>query len=71
MATMKSREIFKFYQRVLNRRPYFMQAVQAGTLMGAGDLISQTFIENKSLKEVDYKRMLKFSSIGFFIGVSV
>lgn len=57
--------LLKFYQEALRKRPYLVQAVQAGTLMGAGDLISQTFIEKRS---PDLKRTLKFSSIGFFIG---
>lgn len=70
MIAMKGRDILKLYQKALNNRPYLMQAIQTGTLMGAGDLISQTLIENKSLKQVDYKRLLKFSCIGFFIGVS-
>lgn len=67
---MKTRGIFKLYQQVLVRRPYLIQAVQTGALMGAGDLISQTLIEKKSLKHVDYMRTIKFSSIGFFVGVS-
>lgn len=67
---MKSRSVFKLYQQALVRRPYLIQAVQTGTLMGAGDLISQTLIEKKELKHVDYMRTIKFSSIGFFVGVS-
>lgn len=67
---MKTRSIFKLYQQALVRRPYLVQAVQTGALMGAGDLISQTLIEKKSLKQVDYIRTIKFSSIGFFVGVS-
>lgn len=67
---MKTRGIFKIYQQALVRRPYLIQAVQTGALMGAGDLISQTIIEKKTLKHVDYMRTIKFSSIGFFVGVS-
>lgn len=67
---MKGRGIFKLYQDVLNRRPYFVQAIQTGTLMAAGDVISQTIIEKIPVKYIDYKRTLKFSSIGFFVGVS-
>ncbi|RVE45581.1 hypothetical protein evm_009778 [Chilo suppressalis] len=65
---MKARNLFKLYQQSLNRRPYLMQAVQTGTLMAAGDLICQTFIEKKTTKQVDYKRTIGFSSIGFFVG---
>ena len=64
------RGLFKLYQDVLRRRPYLVQAVQTGALMGSGDLISQTLIERKSITNVDYMRTLKFSSIGFFVGVS-
>ncbi|KAM3966876.1 mitochondrial inner membrane protein Mpv17-like isoform 1-T3 [Aphomia sociella] len=67
-ATMRFRNIFKLYQQALARRPYLVQAVQAGTLMGAGDIISQTIIEKTKLKEIDYKRTLQFSSIGLFVG---
>ena len=62
--------IFRIYEKLLSKRPYLVQAIQTGTLMGAGDLISQYFIENKPLKKVDYERTVKFSSIGFFVGVS-
>lgn len=65
------RSFIKVYQNALCRRPYLVQAVQTGTLMAAGDAISQTFIENTALKDVDYKRMFKFASIGFFVGVSM
>lgn len=67
----KVRGIFQFYQKLLNKRPYLVQAVQTGTLMGAGDLISQSLIEDKALKHIDYRRTLRFSSIGFFVGVSI
>lgn len=67
---MKTRNFLKLYQQALVRRPYLVQAVQTGTLMGAGDLISQTLIEKKSLTQVDCMRTIKFSSIGFFVGVS-
>ncbi|XP_046970599.1 protein Mpv17 [Vanessa cardui] len=63
-----ARGIFQLYQKLLSNRPYLVQAIQAGTLMGAGDIISQTCIENKSVENFDYKRTIKFSSIGFFVG---
>ncbi|XP_031769638.1 protein Mpv17 [Galleria mellonella] len=67
-TTMRLQSIFKLYQKALVRRPYLVQAVQTGTLMGAGDIISQTIIEKKLIKELDYKRTLQFSSIGLFVG---
>ncbi|XP_026324092.1 protein Mpv17 [Hyposmocoma kahamanoa] len=68
LLIMKTRGVFKLYQQALVRRPYLIQAIQAGALMGAGDLISQTLIEKKQLKHVDYMRTIKFSSIGLFVG---
>ncbi|XP_068628969.1 protein Mpv17 [Battus philenor] len=65
---MKGRNIFQIYQKFLTRRPYLVQAIQTGTLMGAGDYISQVFVEKKSMKNVDLIRTLRFSSIGFFAG---
>lgn len=64
----KARGVFKLYQKLLNNRPYLVQAIQAGTLMGAGDVISQTLIENNGFNNIEYKRTLKFASIGFFVG---
>ncbi|CAH2267166.1 jg2901 [Pararge aegeria aegeria] len=64
----KARGIFQIYKKVLARRPYLVQAIQTGALMGAGDIISQTLIEKKSIAAVDFKRTLQFSSIGFFVG---
>lgn len=69
-VTMKVRGFVRMYKTVLERRPYVVQAVQTGTLMAAGDLISQTFIEKKTLQQTDFRRTLQFSSIGFIIGVS-
>ncbi|VVC92510.1 protein Mpv17 [Leptidea sinapis] len=65
---MKARGLVQFYQKLLKRRPYLVQAIQTGTLMATGDIISQTVIERKSFKYIDYVRTLKFSSIGFIIG---
>ncbi|XP_053601404.1 protein Mpv17 [Plodia interpunctella] len=66
-VAMKARGFFKLYQQALVRRPYLMQGLQSGILMGAGDLISQTVIEKKST-DINYKRTLQFTSIGMFVG---
>lgn len=42
-------------------------ALQAGLLMGGGDLIAQYFIEDKPLDQLDLKRTLSFASIGLFV----
>lgn len=70
VTMMKARNILKLYQQALTRWPYLMQAIQTGSLMATGDIISQTFIESKSFKQLDVKRTIGFSSIGFFVGVS-
>lgn len=67
---MSARHILQLYQKYLHKHPYLVQAIQTGALMGAGDYISQTLVEKKSVKNVDVVRTLRFSSIGFFAGVS-
>ncbi|XP_049872915.1 protein Mpv17 [Pectinophora gossypiella] len=67
LVTMQRFAIFRAYQRVLSRRPYLVQAIQTGALMGAGDLISQTIIEKKSFKQIEWQRSARFSCIGLFI----
>ncbi|XP_048005266.1 protein Mpv17 [Leguminivora glycinivorella] len=68
IVVLKFRDMFKLYQNALARRPYLMQAIQSGALMGAGDVISQTLIEKKTLKDLDYRRTCQFASIGLFVG---
>ncbi|XP_013166936.1 PREDICTED: protein Mpv17 [Papilio xuthus] len=65
---MTGRHILQLYQKFLNKHPYLVQAIQTGALMGAGDYISQTLVEKKSMKNIDLVRTLRFSSIGFFAG---
>lgn len=68
---MAPRGFFKIYQDLLVRRPYFVQAVQTGVLMAAGDVISQSAVEKTPLTSIDVARTLRFSSIGFFVVVSM
>lgn len=60
----------KSYQKTLDKRPYLVQAVQAGILMGAGDLCAQKFFSTNETVNIDYIRTLKFCSIGFVFVVS-
>lgn len=68
---MQSRRNFlgitKSYRRTLEKRPYLVQAIQAGILMGAGDLIAQKFFADTEAANIDYIRTLKFFSIGFLL----
>lgn len=59
--------ITKTYQRTLEKRPFLVQAVQAGLLMGAGDLCAQKFFTQTETVNIDYIRTLKFFTIGTFI----
>ncbi|XP_044267064.1 protein Mpv17 [Tribolium madens] len=63
------RWLFKVYETFLIRHPKMTQAVQTGVLMGAGDVISQVFIEEQPVKKLNYKRTLQFVSVGaFYVG---
>lgn len=62
--------VVKAYQNALVKRPVLMQAIQAGTLMGAGDVIAQTVFEKTRIQDLDCKRSMKFFAIGFCIVVS-
>lgn len=55
------------YTRALQKYPMLMQSVQAGALMGGGDLIAQFLIEKKSTNQLDLRRTLQFASMGLFV----
>lgn len=68
-----TRQIFKssriIYNNFLVRKPYLAQSIQVSVLMGAGDVLAQTFVEKKSIKEINVYRTFQFAGIGFcFIG---
>lgn len=46
-------------------RKYAKESLRTGCIMGLGDLLAQTIIEEKYIHEVDIKRTLKFTTIGF------
>ncbi|XP_041885374.1 protein Mpv17 isoform X1 [Corvus kubaryi] len=51
--------------RVLARRPGAAQALTAGALMGAGDVIAQQLVEQRGLRGHHCPRTLKMMAIGF------
>ncbi|XP_029893025.1 protein Mpv17 isoform X2 [Aquila chrysaetos chrysaetos] len=55
--------------RLLARRPGVAQALTAGALMGAGDVIAQQLVERRGLRGHHGPRTLKMMAIGFcFVG---
>ncbi|KAM6272785.1 mitochondrial inner membrane protein Mpv17 isoform 3-T3 [Spheniscus humboldti] len=55
--------------RLLARRPWAAQALTAGALMGAGDVIAQQLVERRGLHGHHGPRTLKMMTIGFcFVG---
>ncbi|XP_062429365.1 protein Mpv17 isoform X4 [Rhea pennata] len=57
------------YGRLLARRPRAAQALTAGALMGAGDVIAQQLVERKGLRGHQGRRTVKMMAIGFcFVG---
>ncbi|XP_046770878.1 protein Mpv17 isoform X12 [Gallus gallus] len=56
-------------RRFLARRPWAVQALTAGALMGAGDVIAQQLVEQRGLRGHHSQRTLKMMAIGFcFVG---
>jgi len=51
----------------MGRNPMFTASSQAGILMCAGDLISQTFVEKKDARSIDLYRTLRFGLVGFIV----
>ncbi|KRT79939.1 hypothetical protein AMK59_6473, partial [Oryctes borbonicus] len=61
--------LLQIYKRALNNYPILTQTIQTSILMGAGDAISQIFIENKGYKEYNLLRTSQFCTVGFcFLG---
>ncbi|XP_013918083.1 PREDICTED: protein Mpv17 isoform X2 [Thamnophis sirtalis] len=55
---------WRVYQRLMVQHPWKVQIITAGTLMGAGDVISQQMIERRGLSGHNGWRTLKMMSIG-------
>ncbi|XP_056634699.1 mpv17-like protein [Diorhabda sublineata] len=55
-------------KKIISRnRLMLVQSIEVTALMSAGDLITQTIIDGKSLNEINFKRTIKFGSLGAFI----
>lgn len=57
-------KLTKLYKSLLNTHFVAVQAVQTGILMGTGDVIAQTLIEKKSIKNLNRTRTLQFMALG-------
>ncbi|XP_064364240.1 protein Mpv17 isoform X2 [Dromaius novaehollandiae] len=61
--------LWRGYGRLLARRPRAAQALTAGALMGAGDVIAQQLVERRGLRGHQGRRTVKMTAIGFcFVG---
>ncbi|XP_072841563.1 mitochondrial inner membrane protein Mpv17 isoform X2 [Pogona vitticeps] len=61
--------LWRAYQRAMARHPWKVQILTAGTLVGAGDVISQQVVERRGLAGHSGRRTLKMMAIGFcFVG---
>uniref|UniRef100_A0A8B9SEX5 Mitochondrial inner membrane protein Mpv17 n=1 Tax=Apteryx owenii TaxID=8824 RepID=A0A8B9SEX5_APTOW len=61
--------LWRGYGRLLARRPRAAQALTAGALMGAGDVIAQQLVERRGLRGHQGRRTVKMMAIGFcFVG---
>ncbi|XP_067428701.1 protein Mpv17 isoform X2 [Thunnus thynnus] len=58
--------LWRSYQALMNRYPWTVQIVTAGSLVGVGDVISQQLIERRGLAHHNVRRTAKMMSIGFF-----
>ncbi|CAL9691881.1 unnamed protein product [Knipowitschia caucasica] len=60
--------LFRSYQALITRRPWTVQIITAGSLVGLGDVASQQLIERKGLNH-NVQRTIKMMGIGFcFVG---
>jgi hypothetical protein len=57
------------YNELLHKHPTFVMATTSGISMGLGNFICQAFGENKTLYDIDYTKMIRFSLFAFFITV--
>uniref|UniRef100_A0A9J8BC45 Mitochondrial inner membrane protein Mpv17 n=1 Tax=Cyprinus carpio carpio TaxID=630221 RepID=A0A9J8BC45_CYPCA len=58
--------LWRSYQVLMAKRPWTVQIITAGSLVGVGDVISQQLIERRGLANHSMRRTAKMMSIGFF-----
>lgn len=61
----------KVYQKCLKRYPLLVQSVQTGILVGSGDLIAQTVVEQTHITNLNVIRTAQFAGMGFFLMVCI
>lgn len=59
--------ILRAYSHLLRKYPLTVQSLQTGTLMGAGDVLSQVFVEKKSVNEYKWQHTARFFALGVFM----
>lgn len=60
----------KLYCKILDKHMLLVQSLQAGILMGTGDLIAQTCIEKRKISHLHYHRTGEFFLLGTCLVVS-
>lgn len=61
--------LVRFYQKLSKDHLTLLHSFEAGCLMCTGDLIAQTIIEEKEIKNVDKLRSAQFFTLGAVIVV--
>jgi len=59
--------VLRYYNNLLHKYPWRTHITQTALFMGLGDFICQTTIEKIPIKEVEWKRVARFTTIGFLI----
>lgn len=62
--------LLRGYLNLTNRYPNTSQIVQTGLLMGAGDVVAQTYVEKTPINEIKWARTGQYAGLGFFLVVS-
>uniref|UniRef100_A0A1B6DMK9 Mitochondrial inner membrane protein Mpv17 n=1 Tax=Clastoptera arizonana TaxID=38151 RepID=A0A1B6DMK9_9HEMI len=65
------RRFISSYSNLLKKYPIRVQAAQTSFLVGTGDIIAQTIIEKKMVKNIDWSRTIPYAGVGLVIGPTV